>query len=108
MHFQTPVCAHLVKFGNRVTNPTQLSRSRSSLCAMAKGTAVKTDLVLLGLVPVGEENAVTARLLWQVSRVGAVATAKCKLNMMASEGIVRRKKIWRGPSEVTLYWKQSE
>jgi hypothetical protein len=67
---------------------------------------MKTDPALLGLVPVGDENAVTARLLWQVNRVGAVATAKCKLNMMASKGIVRRKKIWRGPSEATLYWKQ--
>jgi len=66
---------------------------------MAEGTAMKTDLARLGLVPVGEENAVTARLLWQVNRVGVVATVKCKLNTMASQGIVRRKKIWRGPSE---------
>jgi hypothetical protein len=57
---------------------------------MAEGTAMKTDPALLGLVPVGEENAVTARLLWQVNRVGVVATVKCKLNMMASEGIVRK------------------
>ena len=33
---------------------------------------------------------------------------KCKLNMMACEGLVHRKKIRRGPSEATLYWKQSE
>src|SRR6187397_2765379 len=63
------------------------------LRAMAEGTAMKTDLARLGLVPVGEENAVTARLLWQVNRVGVVATVKCKLNTMASQGIVRRKKI---------------
>jgi hypothetical protein len=68
---------------------------------------MKTDPALLGPVPVGEENAVSARLLWQVNRVGAVATIKCKLNMV-SEGILRRKKIWRGPSEATVYWKQSE
>ena len=43
---------------------------------MVEGTAVKSDLVLLGLVPVGEQNAVTARLLWQVKRVGAVANGE--------------------------------
>lgn len=75
---------------------------------MAAGTAMKIDRALLGLVPVGEENAVTARLLWQVNRIGVVATVKFKLNMMASEGLVQRKKIWRGPSEATLYWKLSD
>lgn len=60
---------------------------------MAAGTAMKIDRALLGLVPVGEENAVTARLLWQVNRLGAVATVKFKLNMMASEGLVQRKRI---------------
>ena len=50
---------------------------------------MKTDPALLGLVPVGEENAVTtARLLWQVNRVGAVATVKCKLTMMASNELL--------------------
>jgi hypothetical protein len=44
---------------------------------MAEGTAMKTGHVLLGLVPVGEENAVTTGILWQVNRVGAVATVKC-------------------------------
>ena len=43
---------------------------------MAEGTAMKVDPALLGLVPVGEENAVTARLLWQVNRLGAVTTVK--------------------------------
>ena len=75
---------------------------------MAAGTVMKTDRALLGLVPVGEENAVSARLLWQVNRIGALATVKCKLNMMASEGLVQRKKVWRGASEATLYWRQSE
>ena len=31
---------------------------------MAAGTAMKIDRALLGLVPVGEENAVSARLLF--------------------------------------------
>jgi hypothetical protein len=62
---------------------------------MAAGTAMKIDRALLGLVPVGEENAVSARLLWQMNRIGAVATVKCKLTMMASEGLVQRKKVWR-------------
>ena len=75
---------------------------------MAEGTAMKTDLARLGLVPVGEENAVTARLLWQVNKVGAVATVKYKLNGMVNEGLVQRKRICRGPSETTLYWKQAE
>ena len=47
---------------------------------MAAGPVRRGDRAILGLVPVGEENAVTARLLWQVNRVGAVATVKYKLN----------------------------
>jgi hypothetical protein len=74
---------------------------------MAAGTVMNIDRALLGLVPVGEENAVTARLLWQVNKIGAVATVKFKLNMMASEGLAQRKRTWRGRSEATLYWKQS-
>ena len=38
---------------------------------MAAGTVMRVDRAILGLVPVGEENAVTARLLWQVNKVGA-------------------------------------
>jgi hypothetical protein len=49
---------------------------------------MKIDRALLGLVPVGEENAVSARLLWQVNRIGAVATVKCKLTMMASNELL--------------------
>ena len=75
---------------------------------MAAGTVMRVDRAILGLVPVGEENAVTARLLWQVNRVGAVATVKYKLNGMVNEGLVQRKRICRGPSETTLYWKQAE
>jgi hypothetical protein len=33
---------------------------------MAAGTVMRVDRAILGLVPVGEENAVTTRLLWQV------------------------------------------
>ena len=75
---------------------------------MAAGTVMRVDRAILGLVPVGEENAVTARLLWQVNKVGAVATVKYKLNGMVNEGLVQRKRICRGPSETTLYWKQAE
>ena len=56
---------------------------------MAAGTVMRVDRAILGLVPVGEENAVTARLLWQVNKVGAVATVKYKLNGMVNEGLPR-------------------
>jgi hypothetical protein len=47
------------------------------------------------LVPIGEENAVTGRLLWKQLGMWSSASVKQKLNELASAGLIERKRVWR-------------
>ena len=49
------------------------------------------------LIPIGEENAVSARLLWKQLGMWSAQSIKAKLNEMAAAGLIERKRIVRGP-----------
>ena len=48
---------------------------------------------LLHFVPFGEENAATARLIWEAVGEWTSASIKIKLNELAADGLIERKMI---------------
>ena len=67
-----------------------------------------TDLSLLHLVPIGEENAATARTIWQVYDDGwALTTVKAKLNIMAHDGLIERKQVQSGAGNISLFYRRN-
>ena len=50
---------------------------------------------LLKLIPVGEENAVSSRLLWQQLGMWSLASIKKRLIEMAAAGLIARKQLAR-------------
>ncbi len=60
---------------------------------------------LLKLVPIGEENAVTGRLLWKHLGMWSVASIKQKLNEMAAAGLIERKRVLHSERETSLYYR---
>jgi hypothetical protein len=60
---------------------------------------------LIKLVPVGEENAVTGRLLWKQLSMWSLAAVKAKLYQMAAEGLVERKRDMREARKTSLYFR---
>ena len=64
------------------------------------------DEALLQLLPIGEENAVSARWIWGVERLWSPATFKTKLNQLANEGLIERKVIARGQNRQVLYFRK--
>ena len=67
---------------------------------------MNVDVTLVHLVPVGEENAVSARSIWQIERVWSPATFKLKLNQLVNEGTIQRKKVPRGQNWKVLYFRK--
>jgi hypothetical protein len=59
---------------------------------------------LLDLIPVGEANAVAARLLWQQIGMWAAASVKHELHRLAAQGIIQSKIVHRNGNEVRLYF----
>jgi hypothetical protein len=60
---------------------------------------------LLQIVPLGEENAVSSRLLWQQLGMWSLAGIRQRLNEMAAAGVIERKRVWRDAGEVSLYFR---
>jgi len=60
---------------------------------------------LLKLVPVGEENAVTGRLLWRQLGMWSAASIKHKLNEFAAAGLIERKRVMREARQTSLYYR---
>jgi hypothetical protein len=60
---------------------------------------------LLKLVPIGEENAVTGRLLWNQLGMWSAASIKHKLNELAAAGMIERKRVLREARPTSLYFK---
>ena len=58
---------------------------------------------ILPVIPVGEENAVTARLLWKQLVLWSFASIKHKLNEMAVAGLIQRKRVMREARQTRLY-----
>ena len=57
------------------------------------------------IIPVGEENAVSGRLLWKQLGMWSVQSVKHELNQLAAEGLIERKRISGGPHETSLYFR---
>ena len=59
------------------------------------------------LILIGEENAVTARMIWETQgRVWTIETLKTKLNGMGKVGVLKKKYApSRSKSLVSLYYK---
>jgi len=60
---------------------------------------------LLKLVPFGEENAVTGRLLWRQLGMWSAASIKHKLNEFAAAGLIERKRVMREARQTSLYYR---
>lgn len=55
------------------------------------------------LIPIGEENAVSARLLWKQLGMWSPASVKAKLNEMVATGLIERK---TSANHTSLYFKR--
>ena len=60
---------------------------------------------LLQLVPIGEENAASARSIWGIERLGSPSTLKAKLNQLARERLIERKLVAVGQNWRALYFR---
>ena len=60
---------------------------------------------ILPVIPVGEENAVTARLLWKQLDLWSFASIKHNLNEMAVAGLIQRKPVMREARQTSLYYR---
>lgn len=60
---------------------------------------------VLKLVPAGEENAVSGRLLWQQLGLWASSSVRGQLNKMAAQGIIETKIECRNGMLVKLYYR---
>jgi hypothetical protein len=58
---------------------------------------------LFQIVPVGEENAVSGRLIWQQHGLWSPSGVRQKLNEMAAPGLIERKITAKGAIETSLY-----
>jgi hypothetical protein len=65
-----------------------------------------TETTLLSLVPIGEENAVSARQIWEIERVWTPASIKMKLHQLTEEGLIERTVIAHGQNRKTLYFRK--
>jgi DNA-binding MarR family transcriptional regulator len=65
----------------------------------------KRSVSISKLVPIGEENAVTGRLLWKHLGMWSVASIKQKLNEMAAAGLIERKRVLHSERETSLYYR---
>ena len=61
---------------------------------------------LLRLLPIGEENAVSARMIWQQLGVWSVLSIRSRLNQMAAAGRIRRKEVKQASRSVFHYYRQ--
>jgi len=60
---------------------------------------------LIDLVPVGEENAVSAILIWKRLGMWSPTSIKQNLNALAAAGLIQRKRFQRGAAEFSLYFR---
>jgi hypothetical protein len=64
---------------------------------------VSQDILLV--IPAGEENAVTARMLWKQLDLWSFASIKHNLNEMAVVGLIQRKRVMREARPTNLYFR---
>ncbi len=73
---------------------------------MATGQTVSDKDAILRLVPIGEENAVPGRLIWEQYGLWSPSGIRRKLNDMAAKGLIERKKlVLFGTRDKSLYFR---
>lgn len=65
------------------------------------------DEAIFRRVPIGEENAATARLIWRQIDMGTIAGVKFKLNRMVSRGILERRRVPTHAAETSYYFRST-
>ena len=60
---------------------------------------------LIDLVPVGEENAISANVIWKRFGMWSPTSIKHNLNALAAAGLIQRKRFQRGAVEFSLYFR---
>jgi len=60
---------------------------------------------ILKLVPIGEENAVSSRLLWQQLDKWAATSIKGQLHKMAAQGLIQSKTTRQGKNEIRVFFR---
>ena len=70
-----------------------------------KAFTMPISQALLEIVPVGEENAVSGRLLWKQLGMWSAESIKHKLNQLAAEGLIERRRIVDRSRETSLYFR---
>lgn len=63
-------------------------------------------LTLFHLVPIGESNAASARMIWELEKIWSPASFKTKLNQLAAEGQIERKVVQQGNNIKVLYFRK--
>ena len=61
---------------------------------------------LIQLVPIGEENAVTARLIWELEKVGTIGTLRHKLSLIAANGLIEKKHVKSGHQDTAFFFRK--
>jgi hypothetical protein len=61
---------------------------------------------ILKLVPIGEANAVSSRLLWQQLDKWAASSVRGELHKMATRGLIQSKTERQGKNEVRVFFKR--
>ena len=61
---------------------------------------------LFKIVPVGEQNAVSSRFLWQQLGMWSLASIRARLNDMAAAGLIERKRAIRDERPTSLYFRR--
>jgi len=59
---------------------------------------------ILYLVPIGEENAVSSRLLWQQLGKWAATSVKGQLHKMAAQGLIQSKTKRQGKNDIRVFF----
>jgi hypothetical protein len=60
---------------------------------------------LVEAVPIGEDNAASAKAIWLALDCWAVETVSHRLNRLAEAGTIRRRKMSWGSGERWVYWR---
>ena len=72
---------------------------------------ISNDTGMLDLIPVGEENAISARMIWEANgRVWIIPTIKLKLKRLLEAGLIeRRSTVVKGrPVDTVVYFRRSD
>jgi hypothetical protein len=58
------------------------------------------------VVPVGEENAVSSRLIWQQLGMWSAGSVRAELNKMAAQGLIQVKIKHQGEIAIKVYFRK--